>query len=37
MKEIIKSIKENPRESIETVILMTILPVLFYISMWVFY
>jgi hypothetical protein len=37
MKEFIKSIKENPREFIETIVFMSTLSVLFYVSMWVFY
>jgi hypothetical protein len=37
MKEVIKSIKENPREFVETVVLMSTLSILFYVSMWVFY
>jgi len=37
MKEFIKSIKENPRESIETLVFISTLSVLFYVSMWVFY
>lgn len=37
MKEVIKSIKENPREFVETVVLMSTLSVLFYFSMWIFY
>jgi len=37
MKEFIKSIKENPREFVETVVLMSTLSILFYVSMWIFY
>jgi|TARA_B110000483_G_scaffold17696_1_gene19569 hypothetical protein len=37
MKEFIKSIKENPREFVETVVLMSTLSILFYVSIWIFY
>jgi len=37
MEEVIKSIKENPREFVETVVLMSTLSVLFYVSIWIFH
>ncbi len=37
MKEVIKSIKENPREFLESIVLMSIVFVLFYVSVWIFH
>jgi len=37
MKEFIKYFKQNPLEFIENVLFVSILSLLFYVSMWIFY
>ena len=37
LKEFIQSIKEDPREAIESIMLLITVGLLFYVSMWVFY
>jgi len=37
IKELIKAFKENPRQTIEDLLLLLFIAFLFYVSIWIFY